>query len=151
MYDSTKSTQDVLGNLLVINADPNQKYTLVADAPEPKPRPIRREPFMMVLGGPYMRSNRKSVWELIQEMTFDEKWFFLHVLINISFTTNISFVDNATLTRTEVNKKVRAFKTLKEKNILKRVSREHYMVNPRVIQLTDKFQVSCEAQWDSLV
>jgi len=142
------SVQNVTGSVAMFNIASDVEVEITTKC---KQKSVRRDPYMLILGGPFMKGKQKSLLQLIKEMSFAEKWFFLHVATSISCKDNTAYVDSKTLTKAEVNKKISAYKTLKEKNIIRRVKREYYMVNPRMIQLTDEFQSSCEAQWDSLV
>ena len=50
---------------------------------------------------------------------------------------NIIYFDSSNLTQTEKNKLSRGYKELREKDILRRIKRNHYMLNPEIFHVSE--------------
>lgn len=78
--------------------------------------------------------------KLLGEMNGGATWFFWQLMGVRNQTTNECHFTVKDLNRTEQNKLSRGFKELHGKNILKRVRKELYMINPNaVIPTKDNF------------
>lgn len=67
---------------------------------------------------------------LLLNLTKSEQKFLLRFFSNFDKTTNMSIITAKQLTKSERNKASLAFKSLHNKSIIKKLKREHYMINP---------------------
>jgi len=93
----------------------------------------KKPPFLGIFGGEYMKENTKNLLQQLGDMTAAERWFFLLVEKHMDYSTNSACIPSTSLTHSQMNIKTIAFKSLKEKNLIKRIKREHYMINPDII------------------
>lgn len=59
-------------------------------------------------------------------------WFLWKLVKNTNTTSNIAILRNNTLTPAEIRRVVAAYSTLNQDNIIIRIKREHYIINPRI-------------------
>lgn len=67
---------------------------------------------------------------LLTEFNKQEAWLYKLIRRRIDYTTLIVTIRGADLDQSEKRKLLAAYKTLREKDIIRRVKREYYMVNP---------------------
>jgi len=53
---------------------------------------------------------------------------------------NETYIDNSKLTQTEKKYVAKAYKILREKDLIVRIRREHYIINPRLVISNDEWQ-----------
>lgn len=59
-------------------------------------------------------------------------WFLWKLIKLINTRTNVSVLLNSKLTSSEVRRVVAAYKVLEQDNIVIRIKREHYLINPKI-------------------
>lgn len=71
--------------------------------------------------------------DVIKELTSDPAPYLLSTLIQLKDSiTNIAQYDTSGLTAVEKNRISRGYKTLREKNLVVRIKRGSYLINPRL-------------------
>ncbi len=125
---------------------PDEEYVLRTQKQKIK---HKLPPFVAHAGGKYMRNAENSLLHKIGKMNAAERWFFLYVDKRLNFDTNVAIVRNSELTSTQIGYKTKAYKSLYKANLIKRVKREHYMINPDVIIPIEVYPI-VKKTWDSL-
>lgn len=121
------------------------KAGVVFDSRGYVPKPLYR----MVGNG--MTNGQGQAYPLLETMCdFNkaEAWFFKILLDTHSETTGLSDISKCTFTRTDLNVLSKAFKSLHQRNLVKRVRRQVYMINPSGL-ITNNWQ-NHNPVWQSL-
>jgi hypothetical protein len=108
-------------------------------------------PFIMC-GDKRMHKNKVAGYpytDTLLSMSKAEQWFFKLIKANLNYKNNISIIRSSAFNRTELNKISLAFKLLKEKGLIKKTKKEHYIVNPDAIIYPPNYGLIKEV-WDNL-
>jgi hypothetical protein len=108
---------------------------------------------------PYIAISRKGLFkgkqmgipltEMYMDFNKAEQWFYKKLWQNLNYKTNQATVIQSELTKSESNALSAAYTSLKEKDLVKRVRKEVYMINPRAVIYPDTQQENIQI-WDSL-
>lgn len=92
-----------------------------------------------------------GIWllDVMADMSKAEAWFFKLVRRNMNINTNTAHIQNNLLSKSDQQKKKLAYKSLKSKDLVRRVQREIYMVNPDAIMLPAAYEENKKV-WDKL-
>jgi hypothetical protein len=71
--------------------------------------------------------------DVMSEFSSQEHWFFKLLRDNLNYKTSQAVIINKSLSASEVHRKTVAFKALRERDLVKRVCRETYMINPKAL------------------
>ena len=76
-----------------------------------------------------------NAFKILTELSVSESYTLNKLVESVmwSYKTNKVFFQTKSMTPAEKNKFSKGFKGLNEKNIVRRISREHYMINPDFI------------------
>lgn len=122
--------------ILFVHPDEN----LIITSEQKKPN-TKLPPFFLGGRGGYM--NGKKGYPLVDtliELSQQEQWFFKLIRENIDYKTNVAIVRNNGLTKSEKNRKNKAFLALKARDLVKRIKRETYMVNPDALMYGPNYE-----------
>ena len=133
-------------SLFLPHTQSGEEYVVTTQKKKPK---HKLPPFVAIAGGPYMRDVTNSLLHKIGKMNAAERWFFLYLHERMAFDTNIAVIKSAKLTSTQITYKTRAYKTLTKQGLVKRVKREHYIINPDMIVPLSTYP-TVKKQWELL-
>ena len=88
--------------------------------------------------------------ELYMDFNKEEQWFYKIIWQALNFKTNQATVLQGELSKHESNKVSSAYQSLKQKDLVRRVRKEVYMINPNAI-IYPETQADNIKIWDSLV
>ena len=83
-------------------------------------------------GNSYRSSNRMSTMDMIRNLTDSEYWLFKLIAEGMDLSTNIATIRGKELSKTEKRRLLRGYKGCRTKDLVRRVKREYYMINPAV-------------------
>jgi hypothetical protein len=141
-------------NLPIINSISTLSFDLGSSDKEfilsTKAKSAYKGPFYIaVRGDRHMAEKENSLLQKLGKMGNAERWFFLYLEARMDAKTNIAVVKSSELTKTQINYKVEGYRLLYMANMVKKVRREHYMINPNeIIPVWDYDEV--KKMWDSL-
>jgi hypothetical protein len=114
-------------SLFLPKINPNEEYVVHK---QHRPCKSKFPPFAAYAGGRYMIDPTKSLLSKLGHMNASERWFFIYLHEHLDYTTNIAKIRNSDLTSSQQAYKIKAFKSLHEQDMVKRIQREYYMINP---------------------
>jgi len=115
----------------IVTQVPEDRPVYIHVGPKRDPLP----PFMLVGRGGRSRYGMESI-NLVQamaEMDKDEIRLFRLIEQTMDWKTNIALVPTGGMSKAERNSIYRGYKKLREKDYIRRVGNQKYMVNPRLI------------------
>ncbi len=124
----------------------DEEYVVRSQKKRPK---HKLPPFVAHRGGKYMKDRKDSLLHIIGKMNAAERWFFLYVDNLLEFETNEAVVRNSDLTNTQLGYKTKAYKSLHKRGLIKRIKREHYMINPDMVIPLETYPI-VKKKWDSI-
>jgi hypothetical protein len=134
--------------IVFIKSNPDEDYVVSTKKKTPR---IKKPPFMAIAGGAFMIDKDKSLLQIIGRMTPAERWFFLYIEARMDQANNIAIVKSNELTKTQIKYKVCAYKTLYQQGLVKKIKREHYMINPEmIIAFDDDIYTAMVTLWEAL-
>lgn len=111
------------------------------------------------IGQPYVAISRQGLYkgkqmgipltEMYMDFNKAEQWFYKRLWQNLNYKTNQATIIQSELTKSESNALSAAYTSLKAKDLVKRVRKEVYMINPRAVIYPDTQQENIKI-WDSL-
>lgn len=138
----------------ILITDPTLQLTVTAEKRKDK----RLNPPFTAVGRSYQKgldSNRDKIMvgypfiSVLLAFNKGEQWFYGLLHSELDYTNNIAQVLSSSLSKSDLPKMSKAFKSLCEKGLVKRVRKELYIVNPdAVIQPT--YYEAIKKKWDSL-
>lgn len=116
-----------------------------------KERKAKLPPFTMIGRSGKMRGKLEGypLLDVMADMSKAEAWFFKLVRRNMNINTNIAHIQNNLLSKSDQQKKKLAYKSLKSKDLVRRVQREMYMVNPDAMILPAAYEENKKV-WEAL-
>ncbi len=87
---------------------------------------------------------------IFADLSKSAAWLFWNLVAVRDYHTNICEFLTSNLTQAEKLKLNRAYKELKEKDLVKRVRNQHYIINPKVILPEFERYTTIQAEWDRL-
>ncbi len=87
--------------------------------------------------------------EMVLNFNKEEQWFFGLLWGKMDIITNECDLSDMECTVTDTNRKSRAYISLKEKNLVKRIRKGVYMINPLAAIHPKGFELA-KRKWDSL-
>ena len=127
---------------------PGTRYALESI---PENTRVRKPPFIGIRTGDTPMNKEKSLLQVIGKMTTAERWFFLYLEARMNPTNNVAIINNKELTKTQLKYKGIAYKTLAQKDLVRRLRREHYMINPgMIISFKDAIYTESVKIWETL-
>ncbi len=93
-----------------------------------------------------------SIIELQERLSYcpiTDRWFFGKLEYHMDSTSNIAIIRSKELTPTEIGYKTKAYTSLHEMGIVKRIKREHYLISPYYIPNLKNF-TEIKSMWESL-
>lgn len=133
--------------MTTIEINHNEQITITTSAKNKGNKPV----FMMI-GKPVKIRGKTPGFPLVKAMlkfNKEEQWFFDLIFDCLNPETNQSDITHFEFNSTEVNKISRAYKPLKEMDLVKRVKKGIYMINPTAIVPPLTYEDAQEA-WDSI-
>ena len=111
---------------------------------------VRKPPFSSI-GRKGMSSTKDSgfdVHELFLNLSPTATWVFWYIDARRDYKNNLSFIISSSLTAAEKLKLNRAYKELEDKEVLIRIKRETYLINPKVM-LPENYEATAEKWKDA--
>ena len=88
--------------------------------------------------------------EMYMDFNKEEQWFYKMLWQALNFKTNQATIAQKELSKHESNKLSSAYQSLKQKQLVRRVRQEVYMINPNAV-IYPETQADNIKLWDSLV
>lgn len=117
-----------------------------------KSKPINKKPIFYMVGRASMNAKQLSgisLLDLMLEFNKDQQRFFKLLLDCRNVETNCCDIRTRDISPTEVVKISRAYTALKELDLVKRVSKGTYMINPKALIPPMTYE-QVQVVWDSL-
>jgi hypothetical protein len=90
-----------------------------------------------------------ALTEMYMEFNKAEQWFYKKLWQNLNYKTNQATILQSDLTKSESNALSAAYTSLRAKDLVRRVRKEIYMINPNAV-LHPSTQATNIVIWDSL-
>ena len=90
-----------------------------------------------------------SYTDVLLTLSGPEQWLFKMIKDNVDYRNNIAVVVSSTLSKTEANKLFSAYKLLNQKDLVRRVGPNRYMVNPDAFVNLENHEQN-KLLWDQL-
>ena len=87
--------------------------------------------------------------DVLLTMSTPEQWFFKLLKDHLDYRNNIATIPSQSFNKTQTNKLSLAYKSLNQKELVKRVSPHRYMINPDAI-INPKTYEQNKLLWDQL-
>lgn len=129
--------------------NPNEEIIVSSKSRETKPK--INQPFSCISRQGLYRGKLMGIplTELYMDFNKEEQWFYKMIWKALNFKTNQAVIEQSKLTKHESNKLSSAYQSLKQKDLVKRVCKETYMINPNAVIYPDT-QTENIKLWDSL-
>lgn len=124
------------------------KLSIVADT-TPSPKYTEKPPFIMVGNG--MKNRTYQAYPLLEtllELSKPEAWLFKILLNTYSEHTGLSSLKTIPFTKTELETSSKAYKLLMQRDLVRKVRRQVYMINPCAL-ITNQWKEHIKI-WESL-
>ena len=139
-------------NIQINNLKEDQVLKISVEKKQPEDQEEQYELPYRVIGDRRNQKGKQKGFPLIKvlmTLTVPEQWFFDLIYDHLNYLTNISTIPRNNLTKTDLNKMSIAYKILNQKNLVKRVSPNRYMVNPDAIIYSKRYSQN-KTIWDQL-
>ena len=88
-----------------------------------------------------------DILELMSKMPKQEMMLFMDVKRHHNPATLLAKTDENRFSKSQLRQRYRAYASLKRKNVLRRIRKEVYMINPQLILPVKKYRESTMTQW----
>ena len=117
------------------HADNNTLHVAVdlKDLPKPTKQPRKAYPYYTLIGRglpDYIGEQSMNLLEILPDLDPASTWLWWTLVKKVDYKTNIVHLPTSTLSKAEIAKLKRAYKTLVSLNLIIRTRKEYYFLNP---------------------
>ena len=138
------------------HADNNTLHVAVdlKNLPKPTKQPRKAYPYYTLIGRglpDYIGEQSMNLLEILPDLDPASTWLWWTLVKKVDYKTNIVYLPTSTLTKAEITKLNRAYKTLRTKDMIIRTKKEHYFLNPDALIPPYEYYEDIKLQWGMVV